>query len=73
MKVEESYLQFRLLSIFQAFPKILIILFVAPIRETMMMITTSLACILDFVKEIVEDLSYNPNTPPVPSIFNKNR
>ena len=36
-----------------------------------MMITTrfSLLCILDFVKEIVEDLSYNPDRSPVPGII----
>ena len=28
----------------------------------------SLLCILDFVKEIVEDLSCNPDRPPVPSM-----
>ena len=47
----------------------------APIRLTMMMITTrsSLLCILDFVKEIVEDLSYNPDRSPgiifVPTLY----
>ena len=53
-----------------AYPKILLILFVAPIRVTMMMITTrfSLLCILDFVKEIVEDSSYNPDRSPAPGI-----
>ena len=53
-----------------AYPKILIILFAAPIRVTMMIITTrsSLLCILDFVKKIVEYLSYNPDRSPVPGI-----
>ena len=41
------------------YPKILIMLFVVPIRVTMMMITTrfSSLCVLDFVKEIVEDFN----------------